>query len=143
MTHPGDVPEEVVSRSPCSWTFAAASRATCTEREKTRLEHQWEIAREVGYRDFVEVEGELGVWVDDRAWMTGEGPVAVFDGAVGWFGERQVLLSGVTTLAVACGACARRGHVARLDWLALSSSGGRRGCWCAAGRAGGLAALGA
>jgi 2-keto-4-pentenoate hydratase/2-oxohepta-3-ene-1,7-dioic acid hydratase in catechol pathway len=83
MTHPGDVPEEVVSRSPCSWTFAAASRATCTEREKTRLEHQWEIARQVGYRDFVDVEAELAVWIDDRAWTTGEGPVAVFNGAVG------------------------------------------------------------
>ncbi len=29
------------------------------EREKTRLEHQWEIAREFGYRDFPAVEAEL------------------------------------------------------------------------------------
>jgi hypothetical protein len=40
-------------------------------------------AREVGYRDFVDAEAELAVWVDDRAWTTGEGAVAVFNGAVG------------------------------------------------------------
>ena len=73
--------------------------ATYTQREKTRLEHQWEIAREVGYRDFVDAEAELAVWVDDRAWTTGEGAVAVFNGAVGWLRERKVLLPGVTTLA--------------------------------------------
>ncbi|HEX8157100.1 MAG TPA: DUF4158 domain-containing protein [Solirubrobacteraceae bacterium] len=67
-------------------------------REKTRLEHQWEIARDVGYRDFVDAEAELAAWVGDRAWTTGEGPVAVFNGAVGWLRERQVLLPGVTTL---------------------------------------------
>jgi hypothetical protein len=38
------------------------------------------------------------VWVDDRAWTTGEGAVAVFHGAVGWLRERQALLAGL----VAC-----------------------------------------
>jgi hypothetical protein len=47
----------------------------------------------------VDVEAELAVWVDDRAWTTGEGAVAVFNDAVGWLRERQVLLPGVTTLA--------------------------------------------
>ncbi|MCA1681298.1 MAG: DUF4158 domain-containing protein [Actinobacteria bacterium] len=46
---------------------------TYTQREKTRLEHQWEIAREVGYPDFVDTEAELAVWVDDRAWTTDKG----------------------------------------------------------------------
>jgi len=78
---------------------AAASMATYTRREKTRLEHQWEIARKVGYRDFADAEAELAVWVDDRAWTTGEGAVAVFNGAVGWLRGRRVLLPAVTTLA--------------------------------------------
>jgi hypothetical protein len=83
LRHPGDVSEEVVEYVAAQLDVAAASMATYTEREKTRLEHQWEIARQVGYRDFVDVEAELAVWVDDRAWTTGEGPVAVFNGAVG------------------------------------------------------------
>jgi hypothetical protein len=33
-----------------------------------------EIARGVGYRDFVDAEAELAVWVDDRARTTGEEP---------------------------------------------------------------------
>ena len=45
-------------------------------RKKTRLEHQWEIARVYGYRDFGAAEAELSTWVDDRAWTTGDGPRA-------------------------------------------------------------------
>ena len=42
---------------------------------------------------------ELGVWVDARAWTTGDGPKALFDASVAWLRERRVLLPGVTTLA--------------------------------------------
>jgi len=99
VADPTDVPGGIVEYLAEQLDVAAASMATYTQREKTRLEHQWEIARDVGYRDFVDAEAELAVWVDDRAWTTGEGPVAVFNGAVGWLRERQVLLPGVTTLA--------------------------------------------
>jgi hypothetical protein len=37
--------------------------------------------------------------VGDRAFTSGEGPKALFAGAVGWLRERQVLLPGVSTLA--------------------------------------------
>ena len=37
-------------------------------------------------------------WVDARAWTTGDGPKALFDGAVGWLRERRVLLPGVSVL---------------------------------------------
>ena len=68
------------------------------EREKTRFEHQWEIIEVGQWRDFGQFEAELRQWVDDRAWTTGDGPKAIFDGAVGWLRERRVLLPGVTTL---------------------------------------------
>ena len=37
--------------------------------------------------------------MDDRAWTTGDGPKALFDGAVVWLREHRVLLPGVSTLA--------------------------------------------
>ncbi len=68
-------------------------------RRSTRFEHTAEIAAEYGYRDFKAAEAELAQWVDDRAWTTGDGPKALFEGAVAWLRERQVLLPGVTRLA--------------------------------------------
>ena len=67
-------------------------------RAKTRLEHQWEIARAYGYRDFASAEAELSSWIGDRAWTTGEGPRLLFGGAVAWLRERRVLLPGVSVL---------------------------------------------
>ena len=70
-----------------------------TDREKTKLEHAWEIQREYGLRPFSEVEAELVVWIGDQAWMTGDGPKAIFAGAVAWLRTHRVLLpQGVTTL---------------------------------------------
>jgi len=71
---------------------------TYAGREKTRLEHQWEIARLHGYRDFASAEAELSTWIGDRAWTTGEGPRALFGGSVGWLRERRVLLPGLSVL---------------------------------------------
>ena len=48
LADPGDVPGEVVDYVAAQLDIAPASMATHTQREKTRLEHQWEIAREVG-----------------------------------------------------------------------------------------------
>jgi len=44
-----------------------------TDREKTKLEHAWEIQREYRLTPFAEVEPELTAWIADQAWMTGEG----------------------------------------------------------------------
>ena len=99
LADPVDVPVEVGDCIAVQLEVATSCLAAYAEREKTRLEHQWEIAREYGYRDFVEVEVELARWVDDQAWTTGEGPNAIFADAIRWLRERRVLLPGVTTLA--------------------------------------------
>ncbi len=70
-----------------------------TARRWTTFEHTAEIAAEYGYRDFKAAAAELAQWVDDRARTTGDGPKALFAGAVAWLRERQVLLPGVTKLA--------------------------------------------
>ncbi|GAA3845100.1 hypothetical protein GCM10022226_80300 [Sphaerisporangium flaviroseum] len=70
-----------------------------TERTKTRFDHQWEIRRVYGLKEFGTVEGDLRAWVEARSWTTGDGPKAIFLDAVRWLRERDVLLPGVTTLA--------------------------------------------
>jgi TnpA family transposase len=63
LADPGDVPGEVVDYIAAQLDVDAASMSTYTQREKTRLEHRWEIARAGGYRDFVDAEAELAGWV--------------------------------------------------------------------------------
>ncbi|NKY60933.1 Tn3 family transposase [Nocardia flavorosea] len=67
-------------------------------RRSTRFEHQAEIAAEYGLVPFSESEAELAAWIADQAWITGDGPKAIFEGAVAWCRARRVLLPGVTTL---------------------------------------------
>ena len=69
------------------------------ERRTTRFEHAEEIKRARGLRDFSEVARELERWVDARGWTTSDGPRAIFNDAIGWMLDRDVLLPGVTTLA--------------------------------------------
>ena len=67
-----------------------------TERRTTRFEHQAEIVAVGGWRDFADAQPELTGWIDDRAWTTGDGPKALFDGSVAWLRERRVLVAGRT-----------------------------------------------
>ena len=68
------------------------------EREKTRLDHVWEIRQAFGLRDFASVEAELTTKLYAHAWNTGDGPTAIFHYAVRWLRENDVLLPGATTL---------------------------------------------
>jgi hypothetical protein len=70
-----------------------------TERENTRFDHQWEIRRARGYREFTGAEEEFSGWVAARSRATGDGPKAIFADGLAWLRERKVLLPGVTTLA--------------------------------------------
>jgi Domain of unknown function (DUF4158) len=68
------------------------------ERPKTAYEHQWEIRRKCGYRDFAAGEAELRAYLAARVWATEDGPRALFDRAVLWLIEHLVLLPGITVL---------------------------------------------
>jgi TnpA family transposase len=96
-----------------------------TERDKTRLEHQWEIAGVYGFASFASAEAGLVQWLDDEAWTTGDGPRALFYAAVAWLREGKVLLRGVTTL-VELVATVRQAAEDRLyDTLATSVTAGQ------------------
>jgi hypothetical protein len=69
------------------------------QRTQTRFDHAEEIQTALGLWEFPAVAGEFEEWVIARAWMTGDGPRAIFADAVGWLRQRGVLLPGVTTLA--------------------------------------------
>jgi TnpA family transposase len=69
------------------------------ERAKTRFDHQWEIRRALGMKEFAGVEAQFVEWGTARSWMSGDGPKAIFHDGVSWLRERKVLLPGVTTLA--------------------------------------------
>ncbi|MDT0544905.1 Tn3 family transposase [Streptomyces lonegramiae] len=100
LDDPTDVPPEVVDYLAEQLGIADASALKAYgDRENTRLAHVRELRKLLEYTEFAEAEAELRVWVDARAWTTGEGPKALFDAAVGWLRERRVLLPGVTTLA--------------------------------------------
>ncbi len=100
LADPTDVPTAVVDYVAVQ---VGASDPSCLkgylEHRSTRYEHVAEIAAEYGYRDFSSVESELSRWIDDRAWTTGDGPKALFDGSVRWMRERHVLLPGRSRLA--------------------------------------------
>ena len=66
-----------------------------TERAKTKLDHQWEIRRVYGLKDFTVMEADLRVRVAARSWTSGDGPKVIFGDAVGRLRERDVLLPAV------------------------------------------------
>ncbi len=68
-------------------------------RPMTVHEHQVDIRGEYGYGDFAERVGELREFIEARAWLSNEGPRALFDRATAWCVECKVLLPGVTTMA--------------------------------------------
>ncbi|MCQ4083913.1 Tn3 family transposase [Streptomyces sp. RB6PN25] len=71
-----------------------------TERQMTAYEHAWEIRDAYGYRQFEDAEWgrRFRTFLHGRAWTHAEGPVALFNQAVGWLRHR-VLLPGVSVLA--------------------------------------------
>jgi hypothetical protein len=68
------------------------------EREKTRFERLWEIRAADRWREFAEVEDELGEWIGGR-------PKALFDASVGWL---EIAEASGTPGWTRCGGLRRR-----------------------------------
>jgi hypothetical protein len=68
-------------------------------RQETHREHAGKIRKALKLKDFSQVEADLSVFAGGRAWVSGDGPKAIFADAVGWLRERDVLLPGVSRLA--------------------------------------------
>ncbi|MFI9535512.1 Tn3 family transposase [Nocardia fusca] len=99
LTDPLDVPSELVGYLAEQLGIEDPSCVKrYTDRDKTRLEHAWEIQREYGIQAFSDVAAELVAWIADQAWTTGDGPKATFAGAIDWLRSRNALLPGITTL---------------------------------------------
>lgn len=69
------------------------------ERDKTPLEHSWEIRDALGYRDFASAVLATREFLQARAWTRPERPSQLFDQAVVWLRSEKVLLPGVSVLA--------------------------------------------
>lgn len=68
-------------------------------RDKTPLEHSWEIRDALGYRDFPSAEGMTREFLEARAWTRPERPSQLFDQVVAWLRTEKILLPGVSVLA--------------------------------------------
>jgi hypothetical protein len=92
-------------------------------RPQTLYEHAWEIRDRYGYRSFEDQDRveAFARFLDGRAWTHAEGPVALFDHAVGWLRRNRVLLPGVTVLARQV-AAAREAAQARLHEALLAAA---------------------
>ena len=69
------------------------------ERDKTPLEHWWEIRDALGYRDFPSAEQATREFLEARAWTRPERPSQLFDQVVAWLRTEKILLPGVSVLA--------------------------------------------
>ena len=130
LEDPLDVPGEVLDFIAGQLGMADPSQVKrYTEREKTRFDHQWEIRRACGYREFADAEAEFFGWVAARSRATGDGPKAIFTDGVAWLRERKVLLPGVTTLARLVASV--RDETTRQMWEELAALPARSSgaCW--------------
>ena len=77
LEDPLDVPGEVLDFVAGQLSIAdPAVVKRYTERVKTEFDHQQEIRRKYGPRDFADAEAELAEWVAARAWTSRDGPKA-------------------------------------------------------------------
>lgn len=99
LADPTDVPAVVLDYVAGQLQVEDPSRVVgrYLDRRPTRFDHVEEIQAAYGLREFSSVANEFEQWLDARVRMTGDGPRAIIADAVGWLGERDVLLPGVTT----------------------------------------------
>ena len=101
LEDPLDVPGEVLDFVAGQLGIADPSCVKrYTERAKTQFDHQWEIRRKYGLREFADAEAEFAGWVAARVVdVRGRPEGDLRSTRMAWLRERKVLLPGVTTLA--------------------------------------------
>ncbi|MDP9843371.1 Tn3 family transposase [Streptosporangium lutulentum] len=69
------------------------------DRQQTPYEHAWQIRDSLEYREFADIEAEIADFIASRVRKTRDSRRELFDRAVLWLIENQVLLPGITTLS--------------------------------------------
>lgn len=145
LPYPTDVPPEVLQYVASQLEVGDPSVVRrYLERRRTRFEHAEEIKAFEGLCDFAAVSGELEEWAAARAYMTGDGPRAIFTDAVGWLREHRVLLPGGDDVGAAGRPRAGGGRPAAVGDPRFGPVGGRAtGAGCVPGRCRGVSHVGA
>lgn len=97
--HPTRVPERAVAFVADQLDIDPGCLPEYRAREKTAYEHAWQIRDTFGYREFAAGEGDLRSYLAARVWASEEGPRALFDRAVLYLLEHQILLPGLSVLS--------------------------------------------
>jgi hypothetical protein len=100
LEDPSTVPDDLVRWVVRELGLSGSADLRAYARGEARWDHQAEIRREFGYRDFhdADVEFELVRWLEARAWVSAEGHRALFDRAVEQLIGSKVLLPGASVL---------------------------------------------
>ena len=99
------------------------------DRAKTPYEHQWEISQVFNCRPWADPDAQhdLRTFLFDRAWMSAEGPLGLFERGAAWLRGHKVLLPGASVLARLVSAI-RTGQAERL-YVSLRSPHHRGPSW--------------
>ena len=101
VTDLADVPEAVVRHVGTQVEVSDPIRCVRQYRiADTHRRHARAIREAYGYHRFTDQPHHLALvrWLFSRAWLTGERPSVLFDGATQWLIERKVLLPGASVL---------------------------------------------
>ena len=127
LEDPSTVPEQVV-RWAARELGVDPSGLGRYARGEARWDHQAEIRREYGYREFHQrdVELELVAWLEARAWVSAESHRALFDRSVDHLIGAKVLLPGASVLWRLVGTVRQRAAERGYELIARGVTGEER-----------------
>jgi hypothetical protein len=127
LKDPSSVPEQVV-RWVSRELGVDPSGVGAYARAEARRDHQAEIRREYGYREFhqPDVELELVRWLEARAWVSAESHRALFDRSVDQLISSKVPLPGASVLWRLVGAVCHRAAERGYDLIACGVTADER-----------------
>ncbi len=102
LPDPLEVPDNVLAYLTVQLSLQVApAQLGRYRRGETRWDHQSEICRQYGYKDFTGTAEQLGLlrYLYARSWVNDDSPSLLFDAATARLVERKTLLPGATVLA--------------------------------------------